>query len=299
MMKASLLYHCTDQTGEAATWLPEDGILLWVDIDRGILHQYSPADRTVEDHTFPDMVSAIIPWKGHEQEVILAMKNRFIAYDFKQKTFRTVLELPCLHPQLRTNDCKASPEGRIWCGVMHMSKHQETGSLYCIGNDQKIVPVLSKQNIPNGIVWNPIGDRMYYADSGRGCIEEYAYDCYTGNISFLRTAIEVPEKYGVPDGMTIDANGFLWAAHWGGAGVYVWDPFTGQLVDKVEVPVPNVASCTFGGKEGKQLFITTACAGLSAEERKIFPLSGSLFVVELPEVIPGKNHYPFINYNEE
>ena len=63
------------------------------------------------------------------------MKNRFIAYDLEKKTYKTLIEFPCLHPQWRTNDCKASPEGRIWCGVMHCSEHNGNGSLYCVDND--------------------------------------------------------------------------------------------------------------------------------------------------------------------
>lgn len=240
------------------------------------------------------MVTSIIPWKGHDHEVLLAMKNRFIAYDLKERTYRTLIELPCLHPQWRTNDCKASPEGRIWCGVMHCSEHNGNGSLYCVDNDLSLASVLGQQSIPNGIVWNRKGDRMYYADSGRRCIEEYAYDYLTGAIYFIRTAVQVPMEYGVPDGMTIDANGLLWVAHWGGFGVYVWSPATGQLVDKIEVPVPNVASCTFGGKERNQLFITTARDGLSEAEIQAYPLSGSLFVADIPGVAPGENHYPFI-----
>lgn len=160
--------------------------------------------------------------------------------------------------------------------------------------DLSLTPVLGQQSIPNGIVWNRKGDRMYYVDSGRRCIEEYAYDYLTGAIYFIRTAVQVPVEYGVPDGMTIDANGLLWVAHWGGFGVYVWSPSTGQLVDKIEVPVPNVASCTFGGKERNRLFITTAVDGLSEAEIQAYPLSGSLFVADVPGVVSGENHYPFI-----
>ena len=101
-------------------------------------------------------------------------------------------------------------------------------------------------------------------------------------------------EYGVPDGMTIDADGLLWVAHWGGFGVYIWDPDTGKLVDKVDVPAPNVASCTFGGIGDSRLFITTALDGLSDMERREYPLSGSVFVVDVPKVVPGENHYPFI-----
>lgn len=295
MTNANLLYHCNDRTGEAATWLPSLNSLFWVDIDNGILHQYNADNQSVEDHAFPEMITSIIPWEGHGKELILAMKNRFIAYHLEKKTYRTLVELTGLHPQWRTNDCKASPAGRIWCGIMHLSEHNGNGSLYCVDNDLSLAPVLQQQSIPNGIVWNREGDRMYYADSGRGCIEEYAYDRLTGAVYLLRTAVQVPAEYGVPDGMTIDADGLLWVAHWGGFGVYVWNPANGQLVNKIEVPVPNVASCTFGGKEHTRLFITTAMDGLSAEEQKAYPLSGSLFVADLPGIVPGENHYPFIN----
>lgn len=293
MMEARLLYRCSDRTGEAVTWLPASGVVLWVDIDRGILHQYHCGSRQVRDITFPEMVSAIIPWKGKEAEVILAMKDRFVVYHLTAGTSRTLAGLPGLSPMLRTNDCKASPEGRLWCGVMHISEHTGNGSLYCMESDLSLNEVLGRQCIPNGMVWNRAGDRMYYADSGRGCIEEYAYDRLTGAIFLLRTAVQVPPEYGVPDGMTIDGEGRLWVAHWGGAGVYVWNPVNGQLVDKVEVPAPHVASCTFGGPKGKQLFITTALSGLSAEEQERWPLSGSLFVADVPGVVAGENHYPF------
>ncbi|GKH12117.1 MULTISPECIES: SMP-30/gluconolactonase/LRE family protein [Bacteroides] len=293
-MEAKLLYRCQDMTGEAITWLPDSKTLLWVDIDNGILHQYSQENKGVEEHKFPEMITSIIPWKGHMYEIILAMKNRLITYHLLERRYRVLLELSSLHPWLRTNDCKASPEGRMWCGIMHLSEHAGTGSLYCIGKNLSCTSVLAGQCIPNGMVWNNTGDRMYYADSGRGCIEEYRYDCLDGTITRLRTVVQVPPEYGIPDGMTIDADGFLWVAHWGGAGVYVWNPSTGKLIDKVEVSAPNVASCTFGGTGHNQLFITTALDGLSDAEREKYPLSGSVFAVDIPEVIPGENHYPFI-----
>ena len=294
MIESKLLYRCADQTGEASTWFPALASFLWVDIDNGILHQYDTCSARVTDHYFPEVITSIIPWKGHEKEVILTMKNRCIAYDLVQKTWKTLVDMTTLRPQFRTNDCKASPEGRIWCGVMHMKEHNGNASLYAIDNQLNVREVLTKQSITNGMVWNPAADRMYYADSGRGCIEEYAYDKITGKITFLRTAVQVPAEYGVPDGMTLDADGNLWVAHWGGFGVYVWNPADGTLLDKVEVPVPNVASCTFGGADGKQLFITTAVDGLTQEEIEKYPLSGSLFVAQVPDVKPGQNHYSFI-----
>lgn len=295
MIESKLLYRCYDQTGEASTWFPSLDSFLWVDIDNGIMHQYNVNEKKVTDHFFPEVVTSIIPWKGHDEEVILTMKNRCIAYHIVNKTWLTLVDFTTLSPMFRTNDCKASPEGRIWCGIMHMKEHNGNASLYCVDNHSQITEVLTGQSIPNGLVWNKEGNRMYYADSGRRCIEEYAYDAKTGEITFLRTAVTVPEEYGVPDGMTIDANGNLWVAHWGGFGVYVWNPSNGELIDKISVPVPNVASCTFGGHDQKQLFITTAIDGLSEEEAAKYPLSGSLFVADVPNASAGENHYSFIN----
>lgn len=296
MLIANLIFMCKDQTGEAATWLPGFGLFLWLDIDNGVLHQYDPISREVTDHQFPEMITSIIPWKDHDDEILLTMKNRVVAYHLKQRTWFTLVELKNLLPQWRTNDCKASPAGRLWCGIMHMSQHNGNGSLLCLDNDLSLNSVLKGQSIPNGIVWNAEGIRLYYADSGRSCIEEYGYDRLTGAIYLIKTAVQIPEEMGVPDGMTIDSEGRLWVAHWGGFGVYVWNPATGELVDKVDVPVPNVASCTFGGKNGRTLFITTARDGLSEAELERYPQSGSLFAVEvLAEVHPGQNHYPFIS----
>lgn len=293
-MEATLLHPCHDQTGEAATWIPGLNVFLWVDIDNGILHKYDAETGVVTDRIFPDFISAIIPKAGNSQEIIIALKNRLISYHLSRDTYDTLVDIPSLSPHFRTNDCKASPEGRLWIGIMHTSNHDKTGSLFCLHNDLSFNRALTGQCIPNGITWNQAGDRMYYADSGRRCIEEYAYDRLTGSVRFIRTAVQVPEKYGVPDGMTIDSNGYLWVAHWGGYGVYIWNPANGQLIDKIDVPVPNVASCTFGGTDRPGLFITTACSGLTASEKEMYPLSGSLFFVQVPAT-PGENHYPFTN----
>jgi sugar lactone lactonase YvrE len=290
-MKANLLYKCTDETGEAATWLPEREEFLWTDIDNGVLHRYIPITRQCIEYHLPAMLSAIIPLKGNKEEVLLALQGKIIVFNLMDGNFRCLKEVEIAHPELRPNDGKASPEGRLWLGMMHLTNHRETGSLRCFNADLSMRKVLKKQSIPNGIVWNKIGDKMYYADSGRGCIEEYHYDTSNGSIHFSRTAVQVPARYGIPDGMAIDAQGLLWVAHWGGFGVYVWDPDTGALIHKVEVPAPNVTSCAFGGEDNRRLFITTARSGLSESAREQFPLSGSLFYTDV--VVPGENHHSF------
>ncbi|MDR3269036.1 MAG: SMP-30/gluconolactonase/LRE family protein [Tannerella sp.] len=280
-MTSTLLYRCYDQIGEAATWLPHQEIFLWVDIDNALLHEYHPETNSVTDHSLPDMVTTIIPNREKTDEIWLALRNRLVSYHLKTGVIKELTILPAITPELRTNDGKSSPEGRIWLGVMHRSNHDKTGSLYCVEKDFSCRKILENQCIPNGIVWNRTGDTMYYADSGQGCIYRFAYDAQQGAIHSQQIAIQVPKEYGVPDGMAIDDRGFLWVAHWGGFGVYVWNPETGKLTDKIDVPTPLVASCAFGGKRMNELYITTARDGLSDEEKERFPLSGSLFVATL------------------
>lgn len=289
-MKAELTYLCDDTTGEGATWLPGTETLLWVDIEGCRLHEYEPATGRCRLHRFPAMVSTIVP--AGPREVILALQGKLVRYRLDDRVATDLCAIEPGRPLLRPNDGKASPEGRIWLGVMHLGDHCETGSLWCIEPDLSCRKVLARQCIPNGIVWNAAGDTMYYVDSGRSCIEAYRYDRPTGHIRLERTAVRVPQRYGVPDGMTIDADDNLWVAHWGGYGVYVWNPANGVLLDKIDVPVPNVASCTFGGKNRDRLFITTARAGLTAGERERYPLSGSLFAADV-KTKAGENHYPF------
>ena len=98
-MKANLLYRCYDTIGEAVTWLPDMKTLLWVDIDSGILHQYNLESQKMEEHQFPEMITAVIPWKGHEHEIILAMKNRLVVYHLVERESQVLLELTGLHSQ--------------------------------------------------------------------------------------------------------------------------------------------------------------------------------------------------------
>jgi sugar lactone lactonase YvrE len=281
-MQVQVLYHCEDEIGEAATWLPSSERLLWVDIDGGLLHEYHPETRRTREHVFPDRITAIIPAGGtDENEVWLAMKDRLVAYHLQTGVRRELLTLFSGLPDFRTNDGKRSPEGRIWIGVMHMKDHRETGSLYCVESDFSCRRALDGQCIPNGMAWNREGDVMYYADSGRRCIYRYEYDRRQGTIHSRQTLVEVPAEYGAPDGMTIDGEGLLWVAHWGGFGVCVWNPETGRLVDKIEVPVPLVASCALGGEKKNVLYITTARSGLTDAEKRRYPSSGSLFSVKI------------------
>jgi sugar lactone lactonase YvrE len=119
---------------------------------------------------------------------------------------------------------------------------------------------------------------MYHIDSPTRKVQSYSFDHKTGTIVFEKTAITIPQEAGTPDGMCIDEEGMLWIAQWNGFGVYRWDPVNGKLLEKIDVPVPQVSNCAFGGPGYDQLFITTAREGFSPELIAKYPDSGSIYI---------------------
>jgi sugar lactone lactonase YvrE len=146
--------------------------------------------------------------------------------------------------------------------------------------DKSIRVMLDSVSISNGIVWTKDKKTMYYNDTPTGTVQAFDYDDKTGAISNRRVVVRIARGGGGPDGMTIDADGNLWVALWGSGTVGKFDPRTGQLLQKVIVPAPNVSSCAFGGKNLDILYITTARAWMNEEKLKQFPLSGGLFAVK-------------------
>jgi sugar lactone lactonase YvrE len=128
---------------------------------------------------------------------------------------------------------------------------------------------------------------MYYIDTPTRAVTAYDFNSQTGDISNPSTVIEIPKELGAPDGMTIDSEGMLWVALWGGFGVVRIDPESGSILSKVDVPAPQVTSCTFGGDSLDTLYITTARVGMHEDKLAEFPSSGNIFAVN-----PGVNGLP-------
>ena len=147
--------------------------------------------------------------------------------------------------------------------------------------------MLDSVSISNGIVWTKDKKTMYYNDTPTNTIQGFDYDDKTGNITNRRVVVTIQPGTGSPDGMTIDAEDNLWVALWGGYCVAKFNPRTGELLQKIKVPAPNVSSCAFGGKNLETLYITTARQGMNDDRLKEFPLSGGLFSVK-----PGVHGVP-------
>ena len=221
------------------------------------------------------MISTVVP--ESDSTVIIALQNEIVRVNLADGQTTSVAPIPDKDGKVRCNDGKCDPEGRLWIGTMGFGAPKGAGTLYCVLPDGTISTKLQKVTISNGIVWTANKRFMYYNDTPTGKIARYRYDPDNGDILFDGIAVDLPEGTGAPDGMTIDSQDHLWVAQWGGYGVYCYNPYTGELLAKVNVPAPNVASCAFGGKKMDTLYITTARAGLSEEQLRKYPLSGSVF----------------------
>lgn len=195
------------------------------------------------------------------------------------------------HGVVRMNDAKCDPAGRLWAGSMGYDAAPGRGSLFRVDLDGSVERILDHtQQITNGIDWSPDGTTIYVNDSGHGVVYRAPYDVDSGAVGAFEPFIVVPTESGVPDGLTVDLDGMLWVALWGGASVHRYTP-TGKLVERVAIPAKLVTSCCLGGTAMRTLFVTSARFELSADELAARPRSGCLFALEVDA--PGVPARPF------
>lgn len=265
--------------GEGPLWIARLGCFFWVDIEKGNLHRYHLATEQLEIRHFPHRLAVVL--EGQIGKLILGLDRKLVRYDWETEEIEELCEVESDLILNRFNDGKVDPKGRIWIGTLSTLFTEGAGSLYRIGPDLQPKVQLTNLTISNGMAWTADQQTFYFIDTPIKKIQEFAFDPKTGAIEFRRIAVEIPEGLGFPDGMCIDREGMLWVAHYAGSGVYRWDPSTGQLLDKIELPVPHVTSCCFGGENLDLMLITTAQENLTADDLKKFPQSGDVFLVKV------------------
>jgi sugar lactone lactonase YvrE len=240
--------------GEGPYWVPEDDCLLWVDIESAHLHRtYFPSEETVTDSL--SAVSAAFPVVGGGILTVggAALTLLFPAERGSQWSTRLIAEVPA-RDGLRFNDAGVDPSGRVWAGSMHTAESEPLGELYRLDPGGRLTTVVKSVMVSNGLGWSPDGSRMYYADSPLRRVDVFDY------------------------GLTVDLDGCVWVAMWGGSALRRFTP-SGEQDTVLPVPVSQPTSCAFGGPGLADLFITTANVGLSEAERAEQPLAGRLLRV--------------------
>ncbi|MFJ4537981.1 SMP-30/gluconolactonase/LRE family protein [Streptomyces tibetensis] len=255
------------ELGEGPTWDMATGRLLWIDILGSRLHTYDPATgrrtvRRTEQH-----IGAVKPRAGGG--LVLNLRDGVGLLD-PDGTFRWLHHEPV--PGRRANDAAVAPDGALWAGTMRYDEAPGGGTLSRVTGDGTAEVVLDDVAVSNGTGWSPDGRLMYYVDSPTRRLD--VFDYADGRISGRRTLAEIEESAGFPDGLTVDAEGCVWVALWQGSAVRRYTP-DGELDRVIELPVPLVTACAFGGDGLTDLYVTTARVGLTEPPA----LAGSLFVV--------------------
>lgn len=276
VIRASVFADAKATLGEGALYCTNDSCLYWVDIEQGILYQYRLSVQNFRQFKLPGRIGTVV--RDNDHHAILAMETGIYSLNLQTEELHLICAPEANKTEIRFNDGKCSPAGSLWAGTMSTTGKWKAGALYRIRYDGKFTKMIDSVTTSNGIIWSPDETKMYYVDTPTSVVVEYEYDKKTDSIANPRTVIRIPRELGYPDGMTIDRNGNLWIAHWGGSGVYCWNPATGNLLARVEVPAKNVTSCAFGGTNLDTLFITTARSGNPEEALKKYPQSGSLFI---------------------
>lgn len=266
-------YNC--ECGEGPLWHPLQKRLYWLDIVNPRMFWYDPATghheqfnvgRTVGGFTFQA-----------DGSLLLFMDRGSVAV-WRNGKLRTIVEEIPDEVTTRFNDVHADTKGRVFCGTMPTKTRP--GRLYRLDTDGSIHMVLDGISCSNGMGFTLDRKQMYYTDSEAYTIYLFDYDEATGNLSNQRIFVQHDKSLGLPDGMTVDAQGYVWSAHWDGNALIRYNP-KGEEVHRIEFPAKKVSSITFGGDDYGDMYVTTAGGDNKPVEG---PGAGALFRLRLPGV---------------
>jgi len=259
-------YRC--ETGEGPLWHPMERQVYWSDIPRGRIFRLNPFSRRHEQIYEGRIVGGYTIQS--DGSLLLFMDRGSVAVWRDGKLEYLVNEMEG-EADNRFNDVAADPAGRVFCGTMPTDTRSAT--LYRMDTDGSITTVLEGVGLSNGIGFSPDQKQMYYTDSLARKIYIFDYDIDSGDITNQRVFVETPDDGSIPDGMTVDAEGYVWGARWDGSSLYRYNP-DGEQVVQIQFPAKKVSSVIFGGVDLTDMYVTTAGGGNKAEEG---PGAGGLF----------------------
>lgn len=265
------------EIGEGPVWDKRNACIYWLDIPQGFIYQFSPSQNKLRAFETKSMTGSFsIRSSGG---LIAAQRDGFAIID-PQNEIVKIIATGESNQNIRFNDGKCDPAGRFWAGTMDMSGYPNAGSLYMLDINHQVSIKIKEVSCSNGLAWSADNKKFYFIDTPSREVTVYDYDIGQGNIANKRVIYTFKKGEGYPDGMTIDAEGMLWVALWGGWKIVRMNPNTGQVIFKFDLPVSRVTSCTFGGETLEDIYITSASSGLSDAEIKEQPLAGSLFIIK-------------------
>lgn len=267
-----------NRLGESPVWSIREQRLYWVDSRGPSVHRLDPATGTVENRPLPEIVGSICLRAGGG--LIVAMQSGLHAYDFDGGRLTALTDPESDQPENRFNDGRCDRRGRFWAGTMNDTRRDPTGALYRFDRDHSIHRMRDDIIVPNSICWSPDDRVMYFADTYRDLLLRFDFDADAGVIANPVQIADTSSTAGRPDGSTVDAEGYLWNAMFGGGRLIRYAP-DGRVDREVALPVTQPSSCSFGGPDLSILYVTSGTQRLTEDELARQPLAGGLFALDV------------------
>jgi sugar lactone lactonase YvrE len=283
-MRIDVACDTPDILGESPVWSVAEQALYWIDVRAPALHRLTPGNGRIESWPLPEVVgSAVLRASGG---LVLALRSGLFAFDPASGALSLLLPVDEGHEGNRLNDAKVDRRGNLWFSTMWDFGLHATGALYRLDAGLRLETVRQGVRVPNAICFSPEGGTAYFADTPTRRIEAAPVGSsgLVGPWRVLDAGEGVP---GNPDGATVDAEGFVWNARYGGGAIARYAP-DGRLDRVVALPVGQPSACAFGGPDLATLYVTTARQKLSPQDLAAQPLAGCLLalrpgVAGLPE----------------
>ena len=279
-MKARCVLQAQADLAEGPHWWAEKGVLLWVDIEASRVGLFDPVTGLNRFLVVPSHVGAVVPMS--DGELLVATAQGFVRLHPDSGVVSSLQDPEEDRHGNRFNDGKCDPWGRFWAGSMAYDFAAGAGSLWRVNADFSCVRQRQGLTISNGLAWSQDRGTLYLIDSPTRQVLAFPLTPSGDLLGEATACITIPKAWdALPDGMCIDAEGKLWIALFGGGAVTRWDPVSGLLLERLELPCRQVTSCCFGGPNLDQLFVTTARQEMDAAAIKAEPLAGGLFQAEV------------------
>lgn len=282
-----------DRCGEGVIWHETHVSVYWNDINRFLIHRFTPSTNSVRSWFFDEPVTAL-SLTSTDSILAVALASRVILWEPETDLRHDPIFVLPGWPQVRLNDGRADPRGSFWVGSMRNNVKPDgslgeaggqDGMLYRIDPNGRTSIHRRNIGISNTLAWSPDRLRFYSGDTLANVIRAYDYDPQTGDIANERPFLKDFSR-GLPDGSSVDSEGFLWNCRFFGGCIVRVAP-DGKIDRVVEMPVRNVTTCTFGGSDLRTLYITTASNDAAVSDR----LAGGLFALRTDVAGQRENRY--------
>ncbi|WP_420144490.1 SMP-30/gluconolactonase/LRE family protein [Sphingobium sp.] len=246
-----------DVLGEGTLWSARDNAVYWVDILTPALNRLSLDGGAVERWAMPEPLG----WVAEREAggFIGGFQSGFAEISLDPLTITPFGDPEPHFPGNRMNDGKADAQGHIWCGTMDMSEEHDRGALYRLAPDRSWSVIDSDYRVPNGPAFSPCGQWLYHSDTAKQ--QMYRFRRTETGAGEREPFIRFGAEDGYPDGMTVDAEGHIWVAHWGGSRISRFTP-EGKLDRAIALPARQVTNITFAGPNLDRMFVSSATVGL-------------------------------------